>query len=490
MEIFLLILRLSLAAVFGVAGIAKLFDPAGSEKAFGEFGVPKPLIRPLVYLLPMTELLIAGGLLFVQTSWFGAVGAAGLLLVFSAGMLYQLAKGNAPDCHCFGQIHSEPVGKVSVLRNVALLVLAAILTIQGQSSQGLNLVNSNQDIMQFVIGIAVVLLLGAVVFFLKRISEQQTQIMRRIELMELVARDGSSVEREDVGHPHEGLPIGAQFPAFDLPDIKGAKISLDSLRADAKPVLFFFVSPTCTPCKALMPEFEQWQQELGEKVKMVFVSSGKVEANTEKFGENAFKILLLQKDREFAETVRAKWTPTAVLMDRNGRIASHLAAGDTAIRELVEKIKDDDLQQEFLYFANGNGDSQPVRIGNDIPEFSLEDIKGHEITTDYFKGKQTLITFWSMTCPHCVNMMDDLKEWDKTRGKGEPELLVFSDGDKGAHEEIELGSPIVLDEGYKTAAKLGMFGTPSAILVNENGKIVSETAIGAPDIWSLVGKRK
>ena len=490
MEIFLLILRLSLAAVFGVAGIAKLFDPAGSEKAFGEFGVPKPLIRPLVYLLPMTELLIAGGLLFVQTSWFGAVGAAGLLLVFSAGMLYQLAKGNAPDCHCFGQIHSEPVGKVSVLRNVALLVLAAILTIQGQSSQGLNLVNSNQDIMQFVIGIAVVLLLGAVVFFLKRISEQQTQIMRRIELMELVARDGSSVEREDVGHPHEGLPIGAQFPAFDLPDINGAKISLDSLRADAKPVLFFFVSPTCTPCKALMPEFEQWQQELGEKVKMVFVSSGKVEANTEKFGKNAFKVLLLQKDREFAETVRAKWTPTAVLMDRNGRIASHLAAGDTAIRELVEKIKDDDLQQEFLYFANGNGDSQPVRIGNDIPEFSLEDIKGHEITTDYFKGKQTLITFWSMTCPHCVNMMDDLKEWDKTRGEGEPELLVFSDGDKGAHEEIELGSPIVLDEGYKTAAKLGMFGTPSAILVNEDGKIVSETAIGAPDIWSLVGKRK
>ena len=37
MEVFLLVLRLALAGVFGVAGIAKLFDPAGSEKAFADF---------------------------------------------------------------------------------------------------------------------------------------------------------------------------------------------------------------------------------------------------------------------------------------------------------------------------------------------------------------------------------------------------------------------------------------------------------------------
>jgi hypothetical protein len=35
-----------------------------------------------------------------------------------------------------------------------------------------------------------------------------------------------------------------------------------------------------------------------------------------------------------------------------------------------------------------------------------------------------------------------------------------------------------------------MFGTPSAVLVNEDGTIVSETAVGAPNIWALIGKRK
>ncbi|HEX3102682.1 MAG TPA: MauE/DoxX family redox-associated membrane protein, partial [Pyrinomonadaceae bacterium] len=132
MDVAILIVRLLLVTIFGLSGIAKLFDPEGSEKAFGDFGLPKALAKPMVYLLPAFELAIAGTLLFVTTSWFGAMAAAGLLLIFIAGMLYQMAKGNAPDCHCFGQIHSEPVGVTSVLRNVAFLILAGFLVLQGQ----------------------------------------------------------------------------------------------------------------------------------------------------------------------------------------------------------------------------------------------------------------------------------------------------------------------------------------------------------------------
>ena len=35
-----------------------------------------------------------------------------------------------------------------------------------------------------------------------------------------------------------------------------------------------------------------------------------------------------------------------------------------------------------------------------------------------------------------------------------------------------------------------MNGTPSAVLINENGKIISEVAVGAEQIWTLIGKRK
>ncbi len=489
MEFVLLILRLLLAGVFGVAGIAKLLDPAGSEKAFSDFGVPRPLARPLGYLLPIAEVVIAISLLFVETSWFGSIAAACLFLVFIGGMLYQMAKGNAPDCHCFGQLHSEPVGLKSVLRNGALLGAAAVLAAFGRDFQGFDLFNSNQNAMQFLIGIAIVGLLATVVFFLKRISEQQALIMRRIELIELVSRQGDAVEREHLAHPNDGLPIGAKFPDFELAAIDGGPTSLKQIRKYQKPVLFLFVSPTCNPCKALVPEFEQWQAALADKVKFVFVSNGTAQDNIEKFSGNASKQILLQKNREVADAAKAQWTPTAILMDATGRIASHAAAGDTAIRQLIEQIKAKDPAREFTFFANGHSNSQTNKIGSEVPQFVLEDIKGRQINTDYFKGKQTLVTFWSPACQHCANMLQDLRKWDETKGEDEPALVLFSDGDKAALEEFGLKSPIILDTGHKFSAGFGMFGTPSAVLVNPDGKIISETATGAPNIWSLVGKQ-
>ena len=490
MEVFVLILRLALASIFGVAGIAKLFDPAGSEKAFEDFGVPKFLAKPMVILLPTFELVIAGLLLFVSTSWFGAIGAAGLFVVFTAAMLYQMAKGNAPDCHCFGQIHSEPVGVTSVGRNILFLMLAGFLIMQGRASQGLGLVSSNQDVMQLVIGVAVVVLLLSAVLFLKKISEQQTQIMRRIELMELVARDGGAVTREDAGHPNEGMPIGAVVPNFDLPDLDGETVSLSTLLADKIPVLFLFVSPTCSPCKALVPEFDAWQKDLAGKINFVFISNGDTAENREKFDGDHSNLVLLQKNREITDLLRAKWTPTALLMDTDGRVESHAAAGDSAIRELVGKLLTDDPINRYSYFTNSNSNSHSIKIGESVPDVSAADLSGTAIGSDYFKGKPTLVTFWSTTCPHCVNMLDDLRSWDSSKGADEPNLIVFSDGDQEELKTLGLKSPIIYDEGHKTAAGFGMFGTPSAVLVNEEGKFVTETAVGAPDIWSLIGKRK
>jgi hypothetical protein len=83
-------------------------------------------------------------------------------------------------------------------------------------------------------------------------------------------------------------------------------------------------------------------------------------------------------------------------------------------------------------------------------------------------------------------MSEDLRAWEKTKGVDDPNLLVFTETD----DSLELESPVVVDPGHKTAAEFGMYGTPSAVLVNESGVFVSETAIGAPDIWSLIGKKK
>jgi peroxiredoxin/uncharacterized membrane protein YphA (DoxX/SURF4 family) len=489
MDILLLLIRIFLFGIFAVAGVGKLMDLKGSEKAVKDFGVPEDFAKSVSIALPIAELLLALLLLPVSTAWFGAFGAFLLLAAFIGGMVWQISKGNAPDCHCFGAIHSEPVSKKSLIRNGVFAALALFLVLQGWGNQGLSFADmTNEIVLQLILGLAMIGLLGAVVFFLKKISEQQTQIMRRIEVLELISHEGGAkeVEREDIGNPHEGLPLGSPFPDFELADINGKFVAFEHLLARAKPILFFFVSPTCSPCKALLPEIETWNSELKDKLQFVFISSGTAEENLEKLAGSGFKQILLQKNREVAEMVNAKWTPTALLVNSDGGIASHLAAGDAAIRQLVEKIKAENLDENYLYITNGT----PTKIGETVPEFSLKDLKGREITAKDFEGKRTLVAFWSTTCPFCVSMMDDLREWTKAKGADDPDLLVFSTGDAEAHEKLGLDAPIVLDEEYKTAEKFGMSGTPSAVLIDENGRIVSETAVGANQIWALLGKRK
>ena len=54
--------------------------------------------------------------------------------------------------------------------------------------------------------------------------------------------------------------------------------------------------------------------------------------------------------------------------------------------------------------------------------------------------------------------------------------------------ELGLNSPVVSDKDFDLSGKLGMYGTPSAVLVDENGRFASEVAIGAANIWALVGR--
>ncbi len=490
MENLLFILRIILIAIFGVAGIAKLYDLSGSKKAVEGFGVPESLAKPLGVLLPIAEILIALLLIFTQTSWYGAIGATALLAIFVGGMSWQMYKGNAPDCHCFGQVHSEPVSPKSIIRNVLFLIPAIALILSGKENQGLNLFQANfnnsteNSPMQIIIGLAVIGLLAAVVYFLKQISEQQLQIMRRIEILEFTSHEGTKeVERDDVSNPSEGLPIGTPAPDFILPDLNDKQIALKDLLTPKKTTLFIFVSPTCNPCGVLLPEIEQWQTELKDKLNFVFVSSGNVKDNTEKLAGKTLKKVLLQKDREVAELFGAKWTPTAVLVNSEGRIASRVAAGDTAIRGLVEKIR---ATEDEVLFVSSEDDS---KLGQDIPEFELADALGKTLSTKDLIGKSTLITYWSVGCGWCQKMLDDLRDWDKTKGLDEPNLLVVSSGDAESNKGLDLKSTVLLDDKGVISNALGMSGTPSAVLVNEKGKVISEVAVGSSQIWSLLGKK-
>ncbi len=487
MEIVLLIIRLILFGVFAVAGISKLLDPEGAKKAMRDFGTPEEFTGFFAIALPFAEIVFAVCLLFVSMSWVGSAGALLLLTTFIGGMIWQIVQGNKVDCHCFGQIHSEPVGIKSLVRNIIFALMAVVLLFSGRDNQGLDLAATTPGMVQMVLLLFLVTLGVLLLGYLVKVAKQQNEIMRRLGVLEFASSEPGAVERNEAGDPSDGLPIGAPLPDFAIADLEGQTVHFDQLLTGSRPFLFLFLGAECSPCDQLLPEIEDWEADLSNKLRFVFVSHGSVSVNKDKFGKPG-RTVLVEKAREFADGVKAKWTPTALFVDPRGNIASHVAAGDIAIRRLIEQIKLRDLNEEFVHFLGLNGHRKP-NIGQRIPKFSVTDVNGRTVTDDDLLGRTTLVAFSSPTCGHCAQLMAQIRDWESRRTGNDPAMIVFSDGGEKEEKALGLDTPIIIDKDYVTASGFGMRGVPSAVLVNEKGIIVTEAAIGPPNIWSLIGER-
>lgn len=488
MEAVLLVIRLALFVILAVAGIGKLLDREGSGKAVAAFGTPEPFVKTFAILIPIAELIFAFCFLFPTYSWLGAAGALLLMVTFIGGMLVQMIKGEAPDCHCFGQIHSEPVGPKSLIRNILIAILPIVLLISGRVNQGYALGDAFGQIASNVVLAALVVMAIVSISYLFRLSKENSSLKRRVELIEMLDNGGVPIERDEAGDPTDSLPIGAPFPDFTLSDTSGKMVTFDHLISDPLPKLFLFVGPTCKPCKAMLEEFAEWKREFEGRIRLVFISKGSASENIDRFGDDLSAGMLLQKNMEFAGELHIKWTPAAIFVNAEGNVASHPAVGDMAIRDLVGKLRSEDFSKWGYHIKNSQKRGR-VKIGEAIPEFETVDLNGNPVTRQTFLGKPTLAFFLSTTCGYCGEVIDQIRKWERSPERNGTNAIVFSDGDVETHRSYGLETPIVIDSGYKLSGNLGMFSVPSGVIINENGVIASETALGGPMIWSLVGRK-
>ena len=82
-------------------------------------------------------------------------------------------------------------------------------------------------------------------------------------------------------------------------------------------------------------------------------------------------------------------------------------------------------------------------------------------------------------------MLDELKAWEASPLKGAPRLLVVSTGDGEANRALGLRSTILLDETFATGHAFGARGTPSAVLLDPEGRIASPVVAGQSAVLDL-----
>ncbi|MBV9367436.1 MAG: redoxin domain-containing protein [Solirubrobacterales bacterium] len=132
-----------------------------------------------------------------------------------------------------------------------------------------------------------------------------------------------------------GLPVGTVAPEIDLPQLDGRRGSLSALRARGRQVLLIFTDPQCGPCQAILPDVARWQHNLEDGVTIAVVTRGSEASNRANAAEHGLQLVLLQEDREGSSAYNAHATPSAVLVDPDGMIASDLAVGALAITSLA-----------------------------------------------------------------------------------------------------------------------------------------------------------
>ena len=509
MDALLLAARLILAAVFVVSGISKLFDLSGSQAAMRSFGVPERMTRAGGIALPIAEIVIAVLLIPATTAAWGALLALILLIVFVLGISYSLSRGRKFDCHCFGQLTTSEIGPSTLVRNAVLAVLAAFVALSGfannEPGPGITEVVRGLGTFEWVmlvIGLILLAALGGVAWLLVHLLGQNGRLLVRLDRIEAALEDADielSDDDDEEDEEEEGLPFGAPAPAFSLSGLYGETMTLDALRAAEKPVLLIFTDPTCGPCNAMMSDVGKWQHDLSDKLTVAVITRGSLEDNRNKKKQHNLTQVLIQKDNEVADAYMTYGTPTAVLVRPDGTIGSAVAGGADEIRTLVRQAAEGKVPvpkprlavlprpaQAQRPSANDQAPRGIASIGKDAPVVELNNLDGEPVKLADFAGHPTAVLFWNPGCGFCQRMVDDLKAWEADKPEGAPNLLVVSTGEVERNREQGLKSPIVLDSGFSVGRAFGASGTPSAVLVDAEGKIASGLAVGGPTVISLL----
>jgi peroxiredoxin len=253
---------------------------------------------------------------FPTTARWGAAGGLVLLALFVVALTRVLRRGEAPDCHCFGQVHSKPASWVTVARNLVLALPAAYVALTGPGPSLASWVaGTNARNLWLIATGALAILATTTAVLLWREN-------RRLR---------STNDRAAVA-PRQ---IGALAPHFTLPSAAGPVVSLQDLLADDRACLLTFVHPECGPCAALLPELARWHDSITERLALTLVAPTEVMEAEKLAREHALTDVLIDEQSTVMHAYGVTATPSAVLVASDGTVRSAPVAGHVAIESLI-----------------------------------------------------------------------------------------------------------------------------------------------------------
>jgi thiol-disulfide isomerase/thioredoxin len=314
------------AAVLLLSGIAKLRAPATVDTAFSSLGVPRALDTPLVRrLFPWVEVAL-GAWLLLATGPALVVVALLTLALFVAYLVLVVRAVRQPepvDCGCFGAVGDSQVTTVTVWRNAALVLSAALAVIAGLRGVGLvPALLEDSAVWAWLAASALTAAVAVLVAYRSPSPAAKTETKTKTKTESRLDESGDYVRDT--------------FPDAQVLTEDGTLVFL-AHRARRAAHLLVFLSPGCGPCARLGPLVAGWSEELAPVVVKAVV------AGQPSVVETSLPYLKGHVWFDPFGITRAAFTagnPSAVLLGADGLIAGGPVHGEEEVLAFITDVGD------------------------------------------------------------------------------------------------------------------------------------------------------
>jgi peroxiredoxin len=337
-----------------------------------------------------------------------------------------------------------------------------------------------------ILVVVLVLAVGVMLVMLYQMLTQHGRLLVRLERLEFSLAEAGIALSDAV----DGVGIGTQL-SLALPDLDGHTVSLD--RYAGRRVLLVHWSPDCSFCDMVATDLADLQGLLRAKqVDLVLLSRGDSQANRELLDHHGLSAtVLLGDDAAPLECFARVGTPAAYLLDEQGRVATGLVVGADKVAELVREVAGKRRLSGEKPLSESKLERNGIKPGTHAPTFTLPDLDGGEVSLEDHAGERRLVVFSDPHCGPCMDLAPRLAQQDRTARDHGVALIMVSRGDpeenRDKRDRYGIRFPVGLQRSWEISRKYGIFSTPVAFLVDEEGRIATEVAIGPEPILALLG---
>jgi peroxiredoxin len=334
-----------------------------------------------------------------------------------------------------------------------------------------------------------------------QLVKQQGRILLRLDTLER----GATESDPDSIRPHEhavfeGLPSGTVFPNFELPDLSGKTRALADFLG--KRILLIHWNFECGFCEAIANDLAGLETDLEKQnTQIVLLASGDESFNREHAARHGLKALvLLLKEQEIPKPFEHQGTPVSYFVDEQAQVAAPFASGADQVLALARRIASPAVETTGSKHERSRLKSERplneshierngLKAGTRAPDFHLPDLKGHSVSLEDYHGRHVFLVFSDPHCGPCDDLGPHLARLHQEHRNNGMAIILVGRGSKEENrskaEQFGYQFPVVLQDKWKLSKEYGIFATPVAFLISENGVIAKDVAVGTEAILAL-----